>query len=178
MAEPVTLARPYARAAFETAYSDGALAHWQSMLTMAGAVISDRKVSSVLASPKLTAEQQVNLLFGLCGDGLDSKGQNFILALSKYKRLSLMPEIARQYVEMKAKQEKFVEVSVLSAFPLSDEVSSQLSLALGRKWNCQVQIKATVDASLLGGAIIKAGDTVIDGSVRGRMQKLADALGA
>jgi F-type H+-transporting ATPase subunit delta len=176
MAELVTFARPYAKAAFEVALADSELAKWQKMLNTAAAVAINVKVCEALSSPALTSEQQSQLMLGVCGDELEVKVANFIRALSENKRISLLPEIARQFNELKAQQEKFVEVAILSAFPLDADVADRLSNALGRKWKCQVRLETEVDKTLLGGVVIKAGDTVIDASVRGRMLKLADAL--
>jgi F-type H+-transporting ATPase subunit delta len=178
MAELVTLARPYAKAAFEVALGAGKLSEWQAMLNTAGAVVSDRKVRAALASPALTSEQQSELMLGVCGDALDAKASNLVRSLASNKRLSLLPEIAVQFQKLKAQQEKIVGVQIRSAFPMDEAVAARLSQALGKKWQCQVELQTEVDASLLGGVVIKAGDTVIDASVRGRMQKLAEALSA
>ena len=178
MAELVTLARPYAKAAFEVANSEGRLPQWQAMLSVASAVASDEKIQAALSSPALTGEQQANLMLEICGDEFDAKAANLVRALAGNKRLPLLPEIAQQFSELKAQQEKTVAVDVTSAFPLNETVSASLSQALSKKWQCNVQLKTVVDPKLLGGVVIKAGDMVIDASVRGRMMKLADALGA
>ena len=178
MAEWVTLARPYAKAAFEVACSEGRLRAWQDMLNVAGAVTLQEKVRSVLSSPALTGEQHASLMLEICGDALEAKMANLVRALAANKRLSLLPEIAMQFSEFKAQQEKTLAVDVVSAFPLNEAASANLSQSLSRKWQCNVQLKTVVDPKLLGGIIIKAGDMVIDASVRGRITKLADALGA
>lgn len=178
MAELVTLARPYAKASFEVACSEGRLQEWQTMLNVAGAVTLQDKVQSVLSSPALTGEQHANLMLQICGDALDAKMANLVRALAGNKRLSLLPEIAMQFSELKAQQEKTLAVDIASAFPLNEAVAANLSQALSKKWQCNVQLKTVVDPKLLGGIVIKAGDMVIDASVRGRMMKLADALGA
>lgn len=178
MAELVTLARPYAKAAFEVALGEGKLGEWQVMLGTAGAVAANDKVRAALASPALTSEQQSQLMLEVCGDALSAKGANLVRALASNKRLSLLPEIAVQFDSLKAQQEKIVGVQIRSAFAMDAAVAERLSQALGKKWNCQVELQTEVDASLLGGVVIKAGDTVIDASVRGRMLKLADALSA
>lgn len=178
MAELVTLARPYAKAAFQSALADGKLDDWQAMLNTAGAVVAHEKMRATLSSPALTAEQQAQLMLSVCGDALDVKGQNLVRVLAGNKRLLLLPEIAQQFAALKAEQEKRVAVQVTSAFPLDVAVAERLSQALGKKWQCQVTLQAEVDTSLLGGVVIKAGDTVIDASVRGRILKLAEALSA
>lgn len=176
MAELVTLARPYAKAVFEVACAEGRLAEWQNMLLTLAAVVSDEKVAALLAQPSLTADQQASAVTGLCGDALTEKAANLVGVLSANRRLPLLPEVAGQFAALKAEHEKTVGVEILSAFPLDKAVADRLAQALGRKWQCQVKLETQVDPSLLGGAIIKAGDTVIDASVRGRMLRLADAL--
>lgn len=178
MAELVTLARPYAKAAFEVASGEGRLGEWQNMLDVAGAVTTNEKVQIALSSPALTGEQQARLMLDLCGDSLDAKMSNLVSALAGNKRLALLPEIATQFAALKAQQEKTLAVGIISAFPLDAAASGRLSQALAKKWQCNVQLETEVDSKLLGGIVIKAGDTVIDASVRGRMLKLADALSA
>lgn len=178
MAELVTLARPYAKAAFEVALAAGKLAEWQVMLGVTAAVAAHDKVKAVLSSPALTGEQHAALVIDLCGDTLNTGMQNMIGALAANKRLALLPAIAVQFAELKAQQEKTVAVEISSAFPLDAVMAERLSLALGKKWQCNVELKTEVDRGLLGGVVIKAGDTVIDASVRGRMLKLAEALTA
>lgn len=177
MAEPVTLARPYAKATFQTALADGDLLKWEGMLSVLGGVTSHAKVQSALRDPSLTAEKQASILLDLCSAELNDKGKNFVSLLAKYRRLSLLPEIAAQFKDLKAKQEKLVAVSISSAFEMEDAVSRRLGEALSAKWGCQVELKTEVDKSLLGGVIIRAGDAVIDASVRGRVLKLAETLG-
>ena len=123
-----------------------------------------------------TAEQQAALIKGVCGDELNAKALNMIQVLATNKRLSLLPEIAHQFGELKARRERVIGVEIASAFPLEAKTADALSAALSKKWECNVALQTTVDASLLGGVVIKAEDVVIDASVRGRMLKLADAL--
>jgi F-type H+-transporting ATPase subunit delta len=178
MAELVTLARPYAKAAFEVALAAGQLGEWQAMLSTAGAVAANDKVRTALSSPALTSEQQAALMLDICGDALDAKAANLVRALANYRRLALLPGIALQFSELKARQEKVVAVDIRTAFPLDAAVTARLAQALGAKWHCQVELQTEVDAGLLGGVVIQAGDTVIDASVRGRLLKLAEALSA
>lgn len=178
MAELMTLARPYAKAAFEVALADGALGEWQDMLNTAGAVAANEKVSAALGSPALTGEQQSQLMKNICGDSLNAKAINLVRALASNKRISLLSEIAKQFSELKAQREKTVSVEVLSAFPLDEATADKLSKALSKKWECNVALETVIDSTLLGGVVIRAGDMVIDASVRGRMIKLADALSA
>lgn len=176
MAERVTLARPYARAAFEVALAAGQLDAWQKMLSLAGAVVSNDKVRAALANPANTAEQNAQLLLGVLEGDVDSPVQNLIHALAANKRLALLSDIAQQFAELKAEHEKTISVDVISAFELDAAAAERLQAALAKKLARSVTLSTSVDKTLLGGVVIKAGDTVIDHSVRGRLQKLADAL--
>ena len=176
MAELSTLARPYAKAAFEYANASGALAQWSSMFaTLAGVAVQER-VAQQLASPALTAEQQAKLLVDLCGDALDAAGANFVRVLAANKRLPLLAAIREQFEQLKAQQEKTVDVEITSAFELDAAMQEKLATALKSKLSRDVKVHASVDSSLIGGVLIRAGDTVIDSSVRGRLAKLAEAM--
>ncbi len=176
MAELSTLARPYARAAFEYARDKGVLAQWSEQLATCANVAADARVADLLDSPANTSEQQAEALNSLCGDATGAEIQNFVRVLASNKRLSLLPEIRAQFEALKASQEHRVDVEVISAFDLEAAAVDKLSQALGRKLEREVQVSTSTDSSLLGGVLIRAGDLVIDGSVRGRLNKLAEAL--
>jgi F-type H+-transporting ATPase subunit delta len=176
MAELSTLARPYAKAAFEYARDKGSLAQWSEQLATAAAVAAAEGMAKVLDNPSLTAEQQTQILNDVCGDALGNEARNFIAILSDNKRLALLPEISNQFDLFKANLEKSVEVEVISAFDLADETTARLADVLGRKLERDVKVSTSTDKDLLGGVLIRAGDLVIDGSVRGRLNKLAEAM--
>ena len=176
MAELSTLARPYAKAAFEYADQAGQLQGWSDSLAIAGAVAEQPNVVKLLASPTYTAKQQAAVLVEICGYALSAAGQNFLAVLSEHRRLQLLPEISRQFEILKANREKAVDVEVISAQLLTDDQQQQLSDALSAKLERKVNMQVRLDKSLLGGAVIRAGDTVIDGSIRGRLAKLAESL--
>lgn len=176
MAELTTLARPYAKAAFAEAVEKNALVQWSDMLSIATQFAADDTLAKVLVHPSLTAEQQVTALTDLCGDKLNQEGKNFLMVLGENKRLTLLPEIVEAFEELKAAQEHAIDVTVISAFELTDAQQETLSLALKNKLQCDVRLTGEVDHSLVGGAIIRAGDLVIDGSVRGKLAKLAEAM--
>ncbi len=178
MAELTTTARPYARAAFELAFADGQLDVWAQALGVLAAVCSDDKIAALIHSPTLTAGGKREMLQGLCGDQLNPKHQNFVQTLADNKRLALLPEINRLFLAFKAEQEKTLDVDVSTAFEMSAEWQAKLAEALSGKLMRRVSLSAHLDTSLLGGALIRAGDTVIDGSVRGRLAKLAEAMHA
>jgi F-type H+-transporting ATPase subunit delta len=176
MAELSTIARPYARAAFEYARDNKQLPLWDEQLATAAAVVADKGLQAALNDPALTAERQARILIDVCGDTLGAQARNFIAVLAANKRLSLLPEIYALYAQYKANQEKSVDVEVISAFDLADAARDKLAEVLGRKLERQVKVRTTTDRNLLGGVLIRAGDLVIDGSVRGRLNKLAAAI--
>lgn len=176
MAEWITLARPYANAAFNYAAEQNTLGEWLRQLQLAAGVAGNDKIKSVIASPSLTSEQQANTLIALCGDDLSEKVRNFIRALAANKRLPLLPEIAALFEQLKTQRENSVNVEIVSAFPLDNAMSDRLAQALRGKLQREVMINTVVDKSLLGGVLVRSGDVVIDGSVRGRLEKLAKAM--
>jgi F-type H+-transporting ATPase subunit delta len=176
MAESITLARPYAKAAFEAAKADKDLGAWSKMLGLLAALAANEKVRLQLTSPALSAAQQSLTLIDLCGDELSLRAQNLVKLLAENKRLVLLPEIAEIFKALKANQEKTVDVELSTAFVLSADVVNTLTQALQARLSRQINLQTKVDKHLIGGAIIRAGDTVIDSSVRGKLTKLAEAM--
>lgn len=176
MAELTTLARPYAKAVFAEASEKGALDAWSADLALLAACVADADMAKVLVHPSLTAQQQAQALTDVCGDKLNEAAKNLVAVLAENKRLMLVPEIAALYEELKAQLQNTVDVVVTSAFGLSNEQADKLAQALKAKLQCDVRLTSEVDESLIGGAIIRAGDLVIDGSVTGKLSKLAEAM--
>lgn len=176
MAELSTLARPYARAAFEFARERGELPTWSAQLATVAAVTRDAGMAQLLSNPALTAEQQAQSLKDVCGDAINSHGQNFVSILASHKRLSLLTEISALFQQYKANQEKTVDVQVYSAFEVAEQTEQALARVLKTKLEREVKVDTVVDKTLLGGVLIRAGDLVIDGSVRGKLNKLAEAM--
>lgn len=176
MAELSTLARPYAKAAFEYARDKNALAAWSEQLAVAAAVTADSVMVGVLTNPSITAQQQSHTVSEVCGDALGTEARNYITILASNKRLALLPEIHALFEQYKANQEKSVDVEVVSAFDLADATRDKLAEVLGKKLEREVKVSTSTDKNLLGGVLIRAGDLVIDGSVRGRLNKLAEAM--
>lgn len=176
MAELTTLARPYAKAAFQYALEAKDLSGWaQQLATLAGAsqygTMADR-----IASPSLSAEQQADVLIEACGDELSEPVRNYVQLLAQNKRLILLPQIQQLFEAFKHIQEQSVEVELTSAFELADADQEQLAKALSEKLKRKISVRTQVDDKLLAGVIVKAGDLVIDGSMRGRLEKLAQAI--
>jgi len=176
MAETTTLARPYAKAAFEVAKQDSALDQWSKMLALTAAVSDQDSVGSVLRDPSLSAEQIANAFIAVCDDKLNDKGQNFIRLLADNKRLVLLSDVSRLYEILKANQEKSVDVEITTAFEISPDITQKLAESLKLRLEREIKLATKVDQSLLGGAVIRAGDTVIDSSVRGKLTKLAESM--
>lgn len=176
MSELSTLARPYAKAAFEYAAAANALQAWDEMLHGAALVVSDDKVADLLSSPSYTVAGQVEVVAEILGDSIDGPMRNFLTALAKNRRLPMLPKILELFRGMKDARERRVEVEVVAADDISPEQQQSLAAALSRRLEREVALSTTIDKSLIGGLVIRAGDTVFDGSVRGRLTKLAKAL--
>jgi F-type H+-transporting ATPase subunit delta len=178
MAELLTVARPYAKAAFEYARDHDALDSWSQALSFLSFAVADSVVRHRLSSPKLDSDQKVSLLVKLIPEQQDEALQRFLTVLADQGRLMALKSIAVQYEHLRAEHEQRVEVSVTSAYKLDSKQKTKLANALNKRLNREISITTQVDKSLIGGVILRAGDTVIDGSVRGRLNRLSDALTA
>jgi F-type H+-transporting ATPase subunit delta len=176
MAELQTLARPYARAAFEYASGEGELDAWLRELSLIAGVVSDERVQDLLRNPSLTTTQQASQFVQVCGDELGESRQQFVHVLAENRRLALAAYIVELFAQLKAQREQTVAVELISAFDMPDEVSERIAAALGKRLDREVVVSSHTDSDLIGGVLIRAGDLVIDGSVRGRLNKLAEAL--
>jgi len=176
MAEKSTIARPYALAAFELAKEKSELAKWSDMLGFAAVVAMDETIQAYIGNPKIEQDTLTRLMLEVCGDELNSVGQNFFKVLIANKRLDVLPEIALLYNEFRADAEKTIDAEVISAFPLTDAQQSSLIEGLKKRLGREVNLTSKVDENLLGGAIVRAGDLVIDGSVSGQLDKLETSL--
>jgi len=175
--ELATIARPYARAAYARALDeDGGLEKWSGMLGLLAETVSHEKVRAALDSPVLSTADEAKLLIDILEDELTDGAGNFVHVLDQYGRISLLPQIWEQFELLKASHEKTMDVEVVSAFEVTEEEKEQLMSSLRRKLQREINIDAKVEASLLGGVIIRAEDTVIDNSVRGKLAKLSQAL--
>lgn len=176
MAEAATIARPYAKAAFMSARDAKALAAWGQALGSASALVADSRISALLTNPKMTADQVVSLFAGLGGGAIDAHWQNFVRLLAQNKRLAVLPDIAAQYEMLRAHFENAVDVEVTSAVAMNADQQARLAASLKTRFKRDVRMSTAVDPALLGGAVIRAGDLVIDGSISGRLQRLASEL--
>ncbi|KGJ96830.1 F0F1 ATP synthase subunit delta [Thalassotalea sp. ND16A] len=175
MSELTTVARPYAKAAFEYAVEAKAVDTWLEMLVFAAEVSQNETVASYL-SGGMGTEQVKDLFINVCGEQLNDKGQNFIKVLAENGRLSVLPQIVSQFVELKAEFEKEISVDVTSAVDLTAAQVTTLSAALEQRLARKVKLNCTVDSTVVSGLVIKAGDMVIDGSIRGKLNRLASTM--
>jgi F-type H+-transporting ATPase subunit delta len=175
MSQPLTLARPYARAAFELASSSRALGEWASKLAFAAQAAADPQVRSLFGNPRVTPSELASL-FLPDGEPADSPFASFMKVLADNQRLVALPEIAALFEQQKREAEKVLQVRVRTAAPIDANETAKLKDALKRRFGRDIELEQTVDPAVLGGAVIDAGEVVIDGSVRGRLHQLEAAL--
>lgn len=176
MAELTTLARPYAKAAFEYAHTQSNLQAWADQLGVAAGVVAEPKVAGLLNDPAKTPGQLSALIIEIMQEDASSAFANFVKILADNRRLLLLPAINGLFSQLKANLEASVDVEVVSAFDLTDAETQKIVSVLKGKLNKEINVHTKTDASLIGGVVIRAGDMVIDGSVRGRLNKLAEAM--
>ena len=178
MADKSTIARPYAKAAFEEARDHGRLGPWSAALRTAAAVIADSRVEALLGNPRVTAPELANLVIEIAGASLDEEGRNFVRTLADNRRLAMLPEISARFDELKSEAEGVIDVTVTSAAPLDEALRAKLAAALERRLRRSVRLQCATDPALIGGAVLRAGDLVIDGSLRGKLERIAYQLTA
>ena len=175
MAERITIARPYAKAVFQQARRQKRLPQWSAALGLAARIIADPRVRSLIGNPGVSTAQLVELVTGVAGKGFDGEARNLIATLAANRRLGFLPEIAARFEQLRAEAERTVEVTVTSAVELSRAQQQQYTAALAKRLDREVRLHCQVDPSLLGGAVVRADDLVIDGSVRAGLAQLGTA---
>lgn len=176
MSELITAARPYARAAFDVASENGAIDQWTEMLNLCAAVAHDSTMKAVLDNPNLNWQQSADLFNEICAEHLDARGKNFIKLLAENDRLALLPEIAALYQFYRAQAQGTVDAELVSAQEVSADQVNSIAESLSKRLGKKVSLTTSIDETLIGGAIVRAGDMVIDGSIRGRLEKLSNTL--
>lgn len=175
MSEYITVARPYAKAAFDFAVEQQNLDGWLQMLTFAAEVSRNEDVMNLLSS-STAADKLAEMFIAICSNQLDEYGQNFIKVMAENKRLATLPEVLEQFVLYKSERESTTDVEVISADELNEDQLAKITAAMEKRLSKKVMLKCKIDKSVMAGIIIRAGDMVIDGSIRGRLQRLADTL--
>ena len=176
MADRATVARPYARAAFAHARESKDLPAWSKLLGSAAVAAADSRVARLIGNPHVTGDELVELLGGMSGKAGGEGGRNFLRALAANRRLSLLPEIAAQFEILRAEIENIVDVEIIAAREIAAPQEKKLAAALAKRLGREVRLHTRIDESLIGGAIVRAGDLVIDGSLKGRLARLGSAL--
>jgi F-type H+-transporting ATPase subunit delta len=175
MSEMTAIARPYAKAAFDFAVESGAVAQWNDMLLFAAEVAKNDDIKQFLAasqSPEVTSD----LFIKVCGEQLNENGQNFVKVLAENGRLVALPAVAGMFEELKAQYENEIEVDITSATELSDAHTTSLVGALEKRLARKIKLNCNIDSNVVGGLLIKAGDTVIDATIRGKLDRLSTVL--
>ena len=175
MSSALTLARPYARAAFETAHSHAALASWAEKLAFAADVAADPRITALFGNPRLS-DSELASLFLPHGEKADTEFGRFISLLAENGRLPVLPEIAALFEQLKLESERTLKVRLRTAIRVDAAELEKITAALKRRFDRDIEITQSIDPKMLGGAIIDAGEIVIDGSVRGRLARLEQAL--
>ena len=179
MAENRTLARPYAKAVFEIAREKQAFDRWSKSLAVLASLSTDASVQAMLTSPKASPAVRAEVLAELAaksGEKLEQPGRNLLGLLADNRRLGLLPEIAADYERLRAEAENTLDVELAAAMPVPAEEQKRIGEALQKKLGRKITLKYVEDKTLIGGAVLRAGDLVIDGSVREKLSRLAAAL--
>jgi F-type H+-transporting ATPase subunit delta len=178
VAERATIARPYAKAAFAVAREHNALATWSRTLQIAAALVSDERVDALITSPNVSEDQLVDLFSNLAGPeaGENDPVRNFVRLLAKNRRLGLLPDIATQFEILRSETENTATVEVTSAVALTADQQARLAAALKTRLKRDIVMTTSVDPELIGGAVIRSGDLVIDGSLKGRLARMRTEL--
>lgn len=176
MSNNATIARPYAKAAFAIAMQDKTIPAWSNFLDIAAALVQDLQITTLLKNPKITPIQRFECLADLCQKAIHPAAQNFLKLLALKDRLLLLPAIAKLFETLRIEQEKIANVEVTSALALNPAEQERLATALKIRLQREINLNYCIDPNLIGGIVIRAEDLVIDGSIRGKLARLANAL--
>jgi F-type H+-transporting ATPase subunit delta len=176
MAEAITIARPYANAVFSLAQEKGELKAWSDLLAVWAQCVAEPEMQSIINSPAVSDEQTVSVLADIAGDAATADAKNFLSLLAENDRLLLLDDISVLFEELKAEAEKSMVADVVSARELTAAQADKIIAALKNRLGRDITLNISVDESLLGGAIIRAGDLVIDGSALSKLNRLANAI--
>lgn len=178
MADADTTARPYAEALFNLARGKGTLQEWEESLSLLAAIAGDGAMQRYLRNPRIPQARKEAVFENIAGDELGEEGKRFLAILFENDRVAVLPEVLEQYREQRQKAEGELHAVVTAATELSNDLESTLKQKLEKRFGKKVTVEARVDESLLGGLVVRAGDQVIDGSIRGGLKQLRNHLKA
>jgi len=176
MLEKTTIARPYAEAAFEQAQEEGELQSWADFLSKLAAVVADKRMEPLLKNPEVTDEQLMQVISGVLGEGLSKTRSNFLCILIEAERLQFAPQMSELFEIRRLDVEGLANVEVVSAYPLEDAQRQRITEIMAKRLDRKIELSESTDNDLIGGAIIRNGDSVIDASVRGQLEELRSEL--
>lgn len=176
MEDVSALARPYGLAAFKQAEEEGKVKEWSAMLELLTLIMQDATMRGLIANPKVNDQEVASVIIDVAGDGLSETGGNLVRVLAENERLAEMGGVAAVFEEERDRVEGRSHVEVTSAFALSNAQEKSISESMSKRLGTEVDVSVTVDKSLIGGVVIRAGDTVIDASLRGRLSQLGQTL--
>ncbi len=178
MSELSSLARPYAKAIFELARDAGEYAQWSDQLELLAAIASDEGMQDLISSPTVSEQQLTEIVLDVARDQLNDQGQNLARLLVHNGRLFAVADIQEQFQEMRDEAEQVIEARLITASEVDDAQKQSIEAALSRRLGKQIKLEAEVDETLIGGAVVRAGDWVVDGSVKAQLQDLVHAIGS
>ena len=178
MAEQSSLARPYAKAIFEIADESGDFSGWSDQLAVLGMIAADPDMAELVHNPAVTNAQLIDLVLGVAGDRLDGQAQNLGKLLVRNDRLMVVPEINEQYLILRDEAQQVIEAQLITASEVDEAQKQRIESALSERLGKQIKLETLVDESLIGGAVVRAGDWVVDGSVKAQLQDLVSAIGS
>jgi F-type H+-transporting ATPase subunit delta len=176
MSEQRTIARPYAHAVFDLARESGSYEAWSRVLAIMAAAAADTQLQDLARNPRFDDKSLAGLLEDICGDALFPDAQNFIRLVVRNERVLALPGVTEQFEAMRAEAEGTIEAELISALGVSEEQKTKIAASLSRRLGREVSLRVTEDPSLIGGAVLRAGDMVVDASLKGHLQKLATSL--
>lgn len=176
MSELTTAARPYAKAVFELATEEKSQEQWSDALAALAVIVSDEGMAAAIENPNFDAASLAGLVIDVAGKALDAKAQNLVKLLAENGRMAVVPALKEIYDSLNSESQGSIDATVVSAFELTEKQQKDLSASLTKKLGQDVKLDCSVDESLLGGVIVQAGDLVIDGSLKGRLDKMTSAL--
>ncbi|GAW85881.1 F-type H+-transporting ATPase subunit delta [Bathymodiolus platifrons methanotrophic gill symbiont] len=176
MSELATLARPYAEAVFKRAKESGSSQEWSDTLAFLSAIMQDESLAAIVNNPRVDQDRLTALLLDICQEQMNGEANNFLKLLIENGRLNIAPQIAELFEKYKAEDEGYVDVDVITAYALTKAEEQSFTTSLKKKLNKKVNINSSIDKSLIGGFLVKAGDSVIDGSISGQLQQLAKRI--